>query len=94
MGGSPTHGVVAVAPSLSPPARGTVAEVWVSLLWLREQEQSCSSCLGEMVAVVGVVSRWEEYYVIIVAEGHELNTPEPNHRAKWQRAFKIGHPEP
>jgi hypothetical protein len=47
-----------------------------------------------MVAVVGVVSRWEEYYVMIIAEGHELSIPEPDHHAKWQRAFKIGHPEP
>jgi hypothetical protein len=47
---------------------------------------------GGMVVVVGVVSGWEEYHVIVVDRGHELKTPELDHYAKWQRVFKICYP--
>jgi hypothetical protein len=43
---------------------------------------------------VRVVSRQEEHHVIIEVKGHELETPKPYHRAKLQRVFKIGHPDP
>jgi hypothetical protein len=66
----------------------------MSLLWPAEQTRSRSSWLGEMVVVVGVVSRWEEYHVIIIAKGHELKTPELDHRAKQQRVFRICHSQP
>jgi hypothetical protein len=66
----------------------------VSLLWPGEQERSCSSWIGEIVAIVSVVSRWEEYHVIVVAKGHELKAPKPDHRGKWQTMFRICHPEP
>ena len=54
----------------------------------------CPCWLEKTIAIVGVVSRWEEYHVIIVAKGHELKTPEPDHRAKRKRVFRICHPEP
>jgi hypothetical protein len=47
-----------------------------------------------MVAIVGVVSGWEEYHVIVVYKGHELKTPELDHYAKRQRVFKICYLKP
>jgi hypothetical protein len=38
-----------------------------------------SPALGELIVVVGWVSRWEEDHVIAVAEGHELQTPKSDH---------------
>jgi hypothetical protein len=46
--------------------------------------------LGDAVVDVGVVFRREEHHVIIETKGHELETPEPDHRAEPQRLFKIG----
>jgi hypothetical protein len=50
--------------------------------------------LGEVVAVVGVVYGWEEYHVIVIAKGQELKALEPDHCAKWQRAFRSFHLKP
>jgi hypothetical protein len=41
----------------------------------------CSPMLGEPIVMVGWVFGWEEDHVIAVAEGHELQTPEPDHRS-------------
>jgi hypothetical protein len=38
--------------------------------------------LGELVVMVGWVSRREEDHVKAVAKGHELQTPKPNHRGQ------------
>jgi hypothetical protein len=54
----------------------------------------CSSWLAESIVAVGLVYEWEEYHVIVVVEGHELKAPEPNHRAKRQKVFRICYPEP
>jgi hypothetical protein len=76
------------------------------LLW-REGRQWRSGCpsssqgsrhgrapwLGEKVVDVRWVSRWEEHHVIAEAKGHELETPEPDHRAELQRVPMIVHLE-
>jgi hypothetical protein len=50
--------------------------------------------LGETVVGVGVMSRREEHQILIKSKGHELKTPEPDHRAKLQRVFRIDHLDP
>jgi hypothetical protein len=52
-----------------------------------------SLTLGELIVVVGWVSGWEEDHVIAVAEGHELQTPEPDHRSQRKWMFGVSHPE-
>jgi hypothetical protein len=38
--------------------------------------------LGELVVMVGWVSRWEENHVVAIAKGHELQTPKPDHHGQ------------
>jgi hypothetical protein len=52
-----------------------------------------SPALGELVVVVSQVSRREEDHVIAVAEGHELQTSEPDHRCKRKWMFGVSYPE-
>jgi hypothetical protein len=52
-----------------------------------------SPALGELVVVVSWVSEREEDHVIAVAEGHELQTPEPDHRCKRKWMFGVSHLE-
>jgi hypothetical protein len=49
--------------------------------------------LGEPVVVVGWVSGWEEDHVIVVTEGHELQTPKLDHRSQRKWTFGVSHPE-
>jgi hypothetical protein len=49
---------------------------------------------GELTAVVVVVAlRGEEYHVVAVVEGHELETPEAEHRPGLKRLLKTTHLE-
>jgi sirohydrochlorin ferrochelatase len=43
--------------------------------------------------VVAVVLRGEEYHVVAVVEGHELETPEAEHRPGLKRLLKTTHLE-
>jgi hypothetical protein len=52
-----------------------------------------SLMLGELVVMVNWVSGWEEDHVIAVTEGHELQTPKPDHRSQWKWTFRVSHPE-
>jgi hypothetical protein len=60
---------------------------------LRPEGWPCIHWPREVVVAVGVVSRWEEYHVIVDAEGHELETPEPDHCAEPHGVLWIGHPD-
>jgi hypothetical protein len=49
---------------------------------------------GELTTVVVAVALWgEEYHVIAAIEGHELETPEPEHRPGLKRLLKTTHLE-
>ena len=48
---------------------------------------------GEPTTVVVVVLRGEEYHVVATVEGHELETPEAEHRPGLKRLLKIVHLE-
>jgi hypothetical protein len=52
-----------------------------------------SLALGELIVVVRWVPGWEEDHVIAVAVGHELQTPEPDHRSQRMWLFGVSHPE-
>jgi hypothetical protein len=53
---------------------------------------SSSSPPGElMTVVVAVALRGEEYHVVAVVAGHELETPEAEHRPGLKRLLKTTH---
>jgi hypothetical protein len=52
-----------------------------------------SPVLEELVVVVGWVSGREEDHVVAVAEGHELQTPEPDHRGQRKWTFGVSRPK-
>jgi hypothetical protein len=48
---------------------------------------------GEPTTVVVVVLRGEEYHVVAAITGHELETPEAEHRPGLKRLLKVVHLE-
>jgi hypothetical protein len=48
---------------------------------------------GLSAAVVVVARRWKEYHVVAVVEGHELKTPETEHRPGPERLLETAHLE-
>jgi hypothetical protein len=45
------------------------------------------------MVMVGLVSGQEEDHVIAVAQGHELQSPKPDHRGQRKWTFGVSHPE-
>jgi hypothetical protein len=58
-----------------------------------EMPSSSSPPPGEPTTVVVVVLRGEEYHVVATIAGHELETPEAEHRPGLKRLLKIVHLE-
>jgi hypothetical protein len=48
---------------------------------------------GLSTAIVVVARRWKEYHVVAAVEGHELKTPETEHRPGLERLLKTAHLE-
>jgi hypothetical protein len=48
---------------------------------------------GLSAAIVAVARRWKEYHVVAVVEGHELKTPETEHRPGPERLLETAHLE-
>jgi hypothetical protein len=48
---------------------------------------------GLSAAIVVVARRWKEYHVVAAVEGHELKTPETEHRPGSERLLEIAHLE-
>jgi hypothetical protein len=48
---------------------------------------------GLSAAIAAVARRWNEYHVIAVFEGHELKTPEMEHRPRLERLLETAHLE-
>jgi hypothetical protein len=65
----------------------------VFLLRHGEMPSSSSPPPGEPLTVVVVVLRREQYHVIAAIEGHELETPEAEHRPGLKRLLKSTHLE-
>jgi hypothetical protein len=83
-----------VAPS-PPPAVRRVAGQTRMLLFRRGGKTSSSSPPpGELTTVVVAVAlRGEEYHVVAAVEGHELETPEAEHRPGLKRLLETTHLE-
>jgi hypothetical protein len=48
---------------------------------------------GLSAAIVAVARRWKEYHFVVVVEGHELKTPETEHRPGPERLLETAHLE-
>jgi hypothetical protein len=48
---------------------------------------------GLSAAIVVVAQRWKEYHVVAAVEGHELKTPETEHRPGSERLLETAHLE-
>jgi hypothetical protein len=48
---------------------------------------------GLSAAIVAAARRWKEYHVVAAVEGHELKTPETEHRPGLERSLVIAHLE-
>jgi hypothetical protein len=82
-----------VASSPPPPAR-RVAGTTGALLFCHGEMPSPSSPLpGESETVVVIAPRGEKYHVVAAVEGHELETPEAEHRPGLKRLLKTPHLE-
>jgi hypothetical protein len=84
---------LATVASSPPPAARRVAGQTRMLLFGHGGKTSSSSPLpGELTTVVVAVAlRGEEYHVVAAVEGHELETPEVEHRPGLKRLLKITH---
>jgi hypothetical protein len=54
---------------------------------------SGSPLLGESTTVAAVTLRGEEYHVVAAVKGHELETPEAEHRPRLNRLLEATHLE-
>jgi hypothetical protein len=82
-----------VAPSPPPPARRVAGKTWVFLFCHGGKPSSNSPPAGEPTTVVAVALRGEEYHVIAVVVGHELETPKAEHHPRPKRLLKATHLE-
>jgi hypothetical protein len=82
-----------VAPSPPPPARRVAGQTRVFLFCRGEMPSSSSPPPGEPTTAVVVVLRGEEYHVVAAVTGHELKTPEAEHRPRLKRLLKATHLE-
>jgi hypothetical protein len=48
---------------------------------------------GLSTAIVTIARRGKEYHVVAVVEGHELKTPETDHRPRLERLLETAHLE-
>ena len=48
---------------------------------------------GLSAAIVAVARRGKEYHVVAAVEGHELKTPETEHRPRLERLLETAHLE-
>jgi hypothetical protein len=82
-----------VALSPPPPARRVARQTLVFLFRLGEMSSSSSPPPGEPTTIIAVVLRGEEYHVVAVVGGHELETPKAEHRPGLKRLLRIVHLE-
>jgi hypothetical protein len=82
-----------VAPSPPPAARRVAGQTRMLLFCHGGKTSSSSPPPGELTTVVVVVPQGEEYHVVAAIEGHELETPEAEHRPGLKRLLKTTHLE-
>jgi hypothetical protein len=81
-----------VAPS-PPPARRVAGQTRVFLFCHGGKSSTSSPPSGEPTTVVAVALRGEEYHVVAAIAGHELETPEAEHRPWLKRLLEATHLE-
>jgi hypothetical protein len=82
-----------VSPSPPPPTRRVAGQTRVFLFCHGGKSSSSSPPLGEATTVVAVALRGEEYHVVAAVAGHELETPEAEHRPRLKRLLEATHLE-
>jgi hypothetical protein len=83
-----------VAPSPPPPpARRVAGQTRVFLFCCGEMPSSSSPPRGEPTTIVVVVLQGEEYHDVAAVAGHELESPEAEHRPGLERLLKATHLE-
>jgi hypothetical protein len=82
-----------VAPSPPPAARRVAGQTRMPLFRHGGKTSSSSPPLGELTTIVVAVLQGEEYHVVAAVEGHELETPEAEHRLGLKRLLKTTHLE-
>ena len=82
-----------VAPSPPPLARRVAGQTRVFLFCHGGKSSSSSPLLGEPTTVVVVALQGEEYHVVAAVKGHELETPEAEHRPRLKRLLEATHLE-
>jgi hypothetical protein len=83
-----------VAPSPPPAARRVAGQTRMLLFHHGGKTSSSLPPPGELTTVVVAVAlRGEEYHVVAAVEGHELETPEAEHRPGLKRLLKTTHLE-
>jgi hypothetical protein len=83
-------------PALPPPPSAGKATGQTRMLLFRHVGKTSSippPAGGLMAAIVVVARRRKEYRVIAAVEGHELKTPETEHRPGLERLLETTHPE-
>jgi hypothetical protein len=82
-----------VAPSSPPPARRVAGKTRVFLFCHGGKPSSSSPLPGESTTVAAIALRGEEYHVVAAVKGHELETPEAEHRPRLKRLLEATHLE-
>jgi hypothetical protein len=82
-----------VAPSPPPPARRVAGQTQVFLFCHGGKSSSSSPPPGELTTVVAVALRGEKHHVVAAVAGHELETPEAEHRPESKRLLMATHLE-
>jgi hypothetical protein len=83
-----------VAPSPPPATRRVAGQIRMLVFRHGGRTSSSSPPPVELTTVVVAVAlRGEEYHVVAVVEGHELETPEVEHRPGLKRLLKTTHLE-
>jgi hypothetical protein len=80
-------------PSPPPLARRVAGQTRVFLFCHGGKSSSSSPPPGESTTVVAVALRGEEYHVVAAIKGHELETPEAEHRPRLKRLLEATHLE-
>jgi hypothetical protein len=82
-----------VAPSPPPSVRRVAGQTRVFLFCHGGKSSSSSPPPGELTTVVAITLRREKYHVVATVAGHELETPEAEHRPWLKRLLKATHLE-
>jgi hypothetical protein len=70
-----------------------VGQTRVFLFYHGGKSSSSSPPPGKPTTVVAVALRGEEYHVVAAVKGHELETPEAEHRPRLKRMLEATHLE-